>query len=171
MTIASAAMLAAIIIFVCAMMYVAVNDLLRMTIINTLCLLLCGAYFVLAPLAGFRLEMIGISIASALTVLFFSVAFFAMGWIGGGDGKLATVTALWVGADQTVPYVTYAALFGGVLTVALIAFRRFEVPMTWHDRAWIARLHSRESGVPYGVALALAGLVVLGDTVWVTGLS
>jgi prepilin peptidase CpaA len=67
--------------------------------------------------------------------------------------------------------VTYAALFGGVLTVALIAFRRFEVPMTWHDRAWIARLHSRESGVPYGVALALAGLVVLGNTVWVTGLS
>ena len=46
--------------------------------------------------------------------------FFAQGWIGGGDAKLAAATALWLGFDHLLPYVLYASIFGGILTLAMI---------------------------------------------------
>ena len=38
--------------------------------------------------------------------------FFARGWIGGGDAKLAAATALWLGFDYLMPYLLYASIFG-----------------------------------------------------------
>ena len=51
-----------------------------------------------------------------------------MGWIGGGDAKLAAATALWFGFDFLLDYLVYASLFGGVLTLVLIQFRRLPLP-------------------------------------------
>lgn len=163
-------MTTAVIIFVFSMLYAAAMDVYSMKISDKLCVLLLVFYAALAPIAGFGLEKILFSIAAALMVFFVSVGFFAMGWIGGGDGKLATATALWVGADQTLTYVTYAALFGGVLTIAILVFRRVQLPPAWRMKAWVTRLHTPDTGVPYGVALAAAGLAVLGDTAWMSGL-
>lgn len=170
MTIAFLATLVAVVSFVAAMVYAGVMDVVTMKISNWLSLFLLLGYATLAPLAGFGLEEIGFSVFAALMVFFVSIALFAMGWIGGGDGKLATVTALWMGADHTLQYVTYAALFGGVLTLALLLFRTLTLPKAWRVKVWVARLHSNEVGVPYGAALALAGLAVLRDTTWVSGL-
>ena len=44
------------------------------------------------------------------------------------------------------------------------------VPACSASRSWIARLHSRGSGVPYGVAMALAALLVFPHTRWMTAL-
>ena len=49
-------------------------------------------------------------------VLAVTFVFFALGWIGGGDAKLAAATALWLGFDHLLKYLLYASLFGGVLT-------------------------------------------------------
>ena len=54
--------------------------------------------------------------------------FFARGWIGGGDAKLAAATALWLGFDHLLPYLLYASIFGGVLTLAMIRFRLMPLP-------------------------------------------
>jgi prepilin peptidase CpaA len=31
---------------------------------------------------------------------------------------------------------------------------------------WVQRLHQKDGGVPYGIALAAAALVVYPDTIW-----
>ncbi len=170
MTIAFFATIIAITFFSLAMIYAAVMDVLTMKIGNELILFLLFTCAVFAPFAGFSLAQIGFGLIAALLVFFFSVAFFVMGWIGGGDGKLASVTALWMGVGNTFQYLTYVALFGGILTLGLLMFRSLNLPHALKDTLWVARLHSANSGVPYGAALGLAGLFAIKDTAWFASL-
>ena len=56
---------------------------------------------------------------------------------------------------------------GGVLTLALILSRKAQLPAWAARREWIARLHHPNSGVPYGIALATAGLLLYPQTqIW-----
>ena len=92
------------------------------------------------------------------------MALFAGGWVGGGDAKLFAMASLWLGWDSMFEYTLVASLLGGMLTVALLALRRIPLPSLLAAQPWLVRLADRNSGVPYGVALAMAALVVLPDT-------
>jgi prepilin peptidase CpaA len=170
MTTSTFAALAASLAFAAAMVWAGAMDLRTMTIRNALVLTLLVAYVPLAPAAGLGLSEIGWSVAAASAVLAVGFAFFAAGWIGGGDAKLAAVTALWLGAGHTYDYLFCTALFGGGLSMALLGFRRLELPDRWRQTEWIARLHHPETGVPYGAAMAPAALHVLPQTAWMAAL-
>ena len=58
----------------------------------------------------------------------------------------------------------YAALLGGGLTLLILAVRRYPLPASLARIKWIDRLHDTHSGVPYGIALAIAGLLVYPET-------
>ena len=78
-----------------------------------------------------------------------------------------SATALWIGWEGLPDYGLVSALAGGVLTLAILLVRKFPLPAALEARAWIARLHDHRTGVPYGVALAVAGLVTYPDSlVW-----
>ena len=154
----------ALFIFPVLMAYAASSDLLTMRISNWLVLLLVGAYFALALAAQLSWPDIGISVAAAAIVLVIAFAFFAFGWIGGGDAKLVSATTLWVGFSQMLPYLIYAALLGGGLTLLILAIRRYPLPPWLSRHKWIDRLHDPKSGVPYGITLAIAGLLVYPET-------
>ena len=96
---------------------------------------------------------------------------FIRGWIGGGDAKLAAATALWLGFDYLVSYLVYASLFGGVLSLALIQFRMWPLPRLLSGQVWIERLHRKDGGVPYGIALAAAALAIYPETPWMTAIA
>jgi prepilin peptidase CpaA len=53
-----------------------------------------------------------------------------------------------------------------VLTLLMINFRLFPLPVVMQRWTWIERLHQKDAGVPYGIALAAAALLVYPDTVW-----
>ena len=93
-----------------------------------------------------------------------SMALFAAGWVGGGDAKLFAMACLWMGWDSMFEYTLVASLLGGILSIALLVLRKFPLPSVLAVQPWLARLADRDSGVPYGVALAMAALVVLPDT-------
>jgi prepilin peptidase CpaA len=107
---------------------------------------------------------------AALIVLAASFAMFARGWIGGGDAKLAAASALWLGWAHLLDYVLYASLLGGGLTLLLLEFRKWPLPAPVRGQDWVERLHDRQGGVPYGIALAAAALLIYPSTVWMTGL-
>jgi prepilin peptidase CpaA len=100
--------------------------------------------------------------------LVLAVAFtlFLLRQVGGGDAKLAAATALWLGWAHLFDYLLYASLLGGVLTLALIEFRKFALPRMLIGKVWAERLHNPGGGVPYGIALAMAALVVYPSTIW-----
>jgi prepilin peptidase CpaA len=154
----------ALFIFPLLMAYAASSDLLTMRIANWLVLALAVAYLALAFFAHLPLAEIGVSVGAAAVVLVIAFAFFAFGWIGGGDAKLVAATTLWVGFGLMLPFLIYAALLGGGLTLLILAVRRYPLPAALQRVRWIDRLHDAKSGVPYGIALAIAGLLVYPET-------
>jgi prepilin peptidase CpaA len=74
---------------------------------------------------------------------------FALKWMGGGDVKLLTALALWIEPTWFLKLLVMMALVGGLLTLVMGA---------WH----IARHRRDRLAIPYGVAIAVAGLWVVG---------
>ena len=157
-------------IFPGAMALAAATDLFTMTVPNRISLVLVGAFFVVAPLAGLGGTDIGLHVALALAALGVTFIFFWFGWIGGGDAKLFAATCLWLGPAAMLTYSIYAALLGGGLTLLLLAWRGLPLPVLLISQNWLARLHSTDEGVPYGIALAAAGLLVYPDTPFMAAL-
>ena len=151
-----------------AMIYAALQDAATMTIRNKLVLALLAGYVLFAPLAGFGPAEMGIGLAVAFAVLVVTFTLFSFGWIGGGDAKLAAVAALWLGPEGTVAFLFYATLIGGVLAIALLSFRAVPLPAQLYGQAWVARLQSPATGLPYALAMAPAALLVVPSTPWFT---
>jgi prepilin peptidase CpaA len=156
-----------LLLFPTLMAFAASSDLLTMTISNRVSLLLIAGFFVLAIASGMGLTEIGWHIAAGATVLAISFTCFALGWIGGGDAKVAAATALWLGFEFLLPYLVIASALGGALTLALLVFRRWPLPYVFSGQHWLLRLHHPESGVPYGIALAAGALMIYPETPWI----
>jgi prepilin peptidase CpaA len=155
-----------LLLFPALMAFAASSDLFTMTISNRVTLILVAGFFALALFTGMNLNAVLWHVAAALAVLAVTFTLFAQGWIGGGDAKLAAATALWLGFDHLLPYVLYASIFGGVLTLAMIKFRLMPLPAAIAEQDWVKRLHKLDGGVPYGIALAAAALLIYPDTLW-----
>jgi prepilin peptidase CpaA len=134
-------------------------DLLTFTIPNRLCGALALGYLVFAALLGVPAVDILLNVSCALAILAIAFGMFTLGWVGGGDAKLAAATAAWLGWTAILDYGVAAALFGGILTLVILGARMAPLPAVFGRIDWLARLHSAKAGVPYGVALAAAGLM------------
>ena len=156
-----------LVLFPLAMVYAGLMDLVTLKIRNTLVVGIGLAWAILAPLAGFTLVELGWSVAVACLVFAVTFPCFALGWIGGGDAKLAAVTALWFQPEQALLYFIYASVLGGALTLVLLQMRMRMLPAALDRVPWIARLHDPQTGVPYGAAMAPAALIVFPQTAWV----
>ena len=89
----------------------------------------------------------------ALGVFAVLTGLFALRMMGGGDVKLLAALALWLPAKPFFELLLIMALAGGVLTVVM---------GMWHI------MHRRKDRlkIPYGIAIAAAGLWVIGTTDW-----
>jgi prepilin peptidase CpaA len=134
-------------------------DLLTFTIPNRLCAVLALGYLVFAALLGVSVVDILLNISCALAILIVGFFIFNLGWIGGGDAKLAGATAAWLGWTTILDYGLAAALFGGILTLIILGARMAPLPGVFGRIDWLARLLNANAGVPYGIALAAAGLM------------
>lgn len=157
---------AAILLFSGAMVYAGVKDVTTMTISNRLVLLLAVSYFVLAPAAGISFNIILASMVVAAVAFLVTFSLFACGWIGGGDAKLIPVVMLWLGHNLAFDFALYASGAGAVLTLTILQLRNLPLPVRLQRAEWSRRLHRRDIGIPYGLALALAALWLLPDSHW-----
>jgi len=127
----------------------AVIDVRTFTISNRLNL----AVALMAPLYWWSAHLplwpdIGIQVAIAAGVFaLLAVAFYA-GMMGGGDVKLAAALALWFSPVMTVNFLIWMSIGGGVLTAVVLVLHR-------------TRKKPGKPEVPYGVAIAFGGLVIL----------
>ena len=112
----------------------------------------------------------GYTLASAIIILAITFALFQRGAIGGGDAKILPATVLLIGYRELFGFLFWMSLCGGALALATLAVERLDLsfrrlPRTAHvsptgqgDRG---RLASKGSTVPYGVAVATAGVITL----------
>jgi prepilin peptidase CpaA len=158
-------------VFPAAMAFAAASDLLTMTISNRLSLILAAGFFVAALLVGMPYDDVGRHVLASLVVLAVAFGLFAAGWIGGGDAKLAAASSLWLGFPHLLQYFFIAGLVGGAMALVLLQARRIPLPQALADTPWIARLHAADTGIPYGIALAIAGLLVYPHSVFMRALT
>jgi prepilin peptidase CpaA len=91
---------------------------------------------------------VGIQLAAGAAVFVLLSGAFYAGMMGGGDVKLASALALWFSPASTVKFLVLMSLAGGVLTIGMLALHR-------------TRRRSGRPEIPYGVAIAFGGLVIL----------
>ena len=127
----------------------AVIDVRTFTISNRLNL----AVALMAPLYWWSAHLplwpdIGIQVAIAAGVFaLLAVAFYA-GMMGGGDVKLAAALALWFSPQSTLRFLVFMSIAGGVLTLVVVGLHRL-------------KKKPGKPEVPYGVAIAVGGLLIL----------
>jgi len=98
----------------------------------------------LAPWPGMAVQLAAGGIVFALLACAFYV-----GMMGGGDVKLGAALALWFPPAGTIKFLVFMSVAGGVLTLGILA---------WHR----ARRREGRPQIPYGVAIAVGGLAILG---------
>lgn len=148
------------------MIYAAVSDLVSMTISNKVSLILMGGFMVFAVLVGMDWQTIAWHWAMFGIVLLAGFTLFSFGVVGGGDAKLAASTALWFGWDHILEYIYVSSILGAILTMLVIYFRAQSLPFVLGRVEWVARIYESDSGVPYGIALGIAALMVYPGTPW-----
>ena len=159
--------IARLMLFPALMAFAAASDLFTMTISNRVSLALAAGFLLLAAATGMGFYDILMHLGAGATVLTVAFACFAMGWIGGGDAKVAAGAALWFGFGHLLNYLLYASLFGGALTLLLLQFRQWPLPYPFAGQEWLLKLHAKDSGIPYGIALAIGALTIYPETDWI----
>ncbi len=163
---------ATLVFFPALMVSAAISDLLTLTISNRISIALAILFVAMAFACGLPARAILLHLACGAATLILAFSLFARGWIGGGDAKLAAATAIWLGFDHLSDYALSASALGGLLTLAIIGLRKWPLPGVLVARRWIARLHEPGTGVPYGIALASAGLILYPETaIWLAAAS
>jgi prepilin peptidase CpaA len=157
--------------FPALMAFAAASDLLTMTIANRVSLLLVAGFAVVCAFSGISAAALVWHMAACAAVLAAGFLGFARGWIGGGDVKLAAASALWLGFDHLFDYLIDASLLGGALTLLIMIFRLMPLPAAVANWRWAERLHQPDAGIPYGIALAAAALVVYSQSEWMVRLA
>ncbi len=146
-------------VFPVAMAFAAANDLFTMKIPNRISVVLVGCFFLAALAAGLSLETIGYHILTAAAVLAATFALFAFGKLGGGDAKLMATGALWMGPPLIILFLAHLAVFGGLLALLILFYRKFLPAHSLPLPGWAQRLHVSGTGIPYGIAIAASGLL------------
>ena len=159
--------IARLLLFPALMAFAAASDLFTMTISNRVSLALAAGFLALALLSGMGIHDLLSHLGAGAMVLVVAFGCFAMGWVGGGDAKVAAAAALWFGFGHLMDYLLYASLFGGALTVVLLQFRQWPLPYSLAGQTWLLKLHAKDSGIPYGIALAIGALMVYPETEWI----
>lgn len=156
---------AILLIFPFAMVFAAVSDFLSMTIQNRVSLGLACAFLIIAPFTGMGWADIGLHAAAGLLVLLAGFGLFAIRAMGGGDAKLLAATAIWMGlGTNLLYYLVLASMLGGGLTLLILSYRKSPIAVFAGQIECLRRLGDRSEGIPYGIALGLAGLMTLPQT-------
>jgi prepilin peptidase CpaA len=158
-------------LFPATMAFAAASDLLTMTIANRISLILVAGFAVVAVLGGLSGAVLVSHLGAGVAVLGAAFVCFARRWIGGGDGKLAAAIALWLGFGNLFEYFIDASVLGGALTLLILLFRTTPLPAVLAGSEWAERLHRHDAGIPYGIALAAAALIVYSHSEWMVRLA
>ncbi|MGI9371195.1 MAG: A24 family peptidase [Hyphomicrobiales bacterium] len=142
----------------------AVTDIFTMKISNWISLILIASFALTAWMTGMSGSLLLSHLAGGGLVLAVGFGLFCFGLIGGGDAKFLASVSLWFGLHDILPLILVTTLLGGPLCVFLIYMRKFPLPNWVAGEEWAERLHKKDSGAPYGVAISAAALILYAET-------
>jgi prepilin peptidase CpaA len=154
-----------LIIAIGLLLFVAYGDVRTRRISNTLNLTIGALGTGRLALADSPIDA-AFTLAAAAVVFAACILLFWRGVIGGGDAKLVSAMILLVGHHEALDFLVLMSLCGGVLALAImtrdVLARSWRSECgSWQTAEFGASGGSGESTVPYGVAIATAGVIIL----------
>ena len=131
------------------MIAAAISDLRSRSIsneLNAVIALLAIPFWIASGLAAW--PDVPIQFGAALAVFLVFAGLFAIGAMGGGDVKMIGAVMLWIPLPLFMPTLTVMAVGGGILSAIMLIYMKL-------------RPSEKAAEVPYGVAIAAAGLWAL----------
>ncbi len=150
----------AITVFAGLLVYAACSDIARLIIPNWVSIALVASFPVFALSHAMAPLQIGGHLLFGFAVLVVGFGLFAAKIIGGGDAKLLAAAAVWTGYASFLPLIFWMALSGGLMALILMQARKW-VPYVEGAPAFVNKLLVHGSGIPYGVAIMVGGLMAI----------
>lgn len=148
-------------IYPLCLFWAAISDLTTMTIPNRLTMGLVVAFVPVALLTHLSLTGWGIHLGLGIAGLVLGMVFFALRFMGGGDAKLLAAASLWLGFEGFIALFIYTALFGGALTLGIMALRQFFAIHGPKMPPWLGRHFEPKGDIPYGIAICAGGIAAI----------
>ena len=157
----------------------AVFDTWKFVIPNAIAVALVVLFIATALLLPFEMTwMEWLShVGAAVAVFVGGAVLYAFNKMGGGDVKLLTAVAFWVGFEHLAELLLYVAIAGGVLAIGLIVMRKIIMSLgaanTRLAEVKLPRVLLEGEAVPYGLAIAPISIYLgtklpqLGAYIWI----
>ena len=141
------------------------SDITRFQIPNLLCLALALLFLVFGFMTDISLQNALLRVGIGGAVLVPGMVLNSKGYVGGGDVKLLAALSLWILPPDWPLFMLSVMIFGGILALAVLILRKLKARLAEGVDAegHFAKLLAENEGIPYGVAIGLAGLIRLGD--------
>lgn len=149
----------ALCVFAGLLIYAACSDIASLTIPNWISLALPALFIAFAFLQGMPPAQIGLHLLFGFAVLAVGFFLFQAHIIGGGDAKLLGAAGVWTGFVAFAPFLFWTAIAGGALAVILLTARNLSPVLYAWAPDFVNRLLMPKSGLPYGVAIMIGGLL------------
>jgi prepilin peptidase CpaA len=146
--------IAILMFFPLLMIGAAFGDAFTYKIPNWLTGLMAVMFFPAALYAGMPMAEFGWSLAAAGIVLASCFALFCFGQFGGGDAKLLTAGALWIGWGALLPFVVAVAIIGGLLAIIMKAWWMIKLQAEFSNVKGLSEKVKPSIQLPYGIAIA-----------------
>ena len=144
-------------LFAGLMLFAAVSDATRFVIPNTVVVgvlaLFCGA----AVMLPFEIRW-EFHVGALVAVFVVGLVAYRFKALGAGDVKLISALALWTGFEHLPTLMLSIALAGGALALVLIV-SRIACYLPKLEPALRARVFRTGAKIPYGIAIAIGGIV------------
>lgn len=147
--------------FIFLVSYAMITDLRELRVPNWVPLSIAGLFLLHSVTDGASGLPMHLLIAAAVLVAGF--AMFVAGVFGGGDAKLLSALALWMGPTNLVAFALLTTLLGGATAVVLIGLKKLLIfNPALENHAAIARplAWARAGKIPYAVPIGLAALML-----------
>lgn len=138
----------------------ALEDAWRLRISNIISLALIVAFLAAAFMSEYRVDWLS-HLGAAVLMFAAGALLFAKGWFGGGDAKLLTAVALWVGLWKLPQFILYVTAAGGLLTIVLLLIRYTISSGAMAER--MPKVLRKRGPIPYGIAICAGTLLMLGS--------
>ncbi len=148
-------------VFLALMAAAALFDACKFIIPNTIPIVLSLVFLVAALIWRDHVPIFE-HIGAGLLVFCIGAIAFRFGVLGGGDIKLLTAVAFWVGWDLLAIYLLVVAIFGGGLTLFLLALR-YLIRRLSRARATelpLPQILRVGEKIPYAIAIGGAGIFI-----------
>ncbi len=161
-----------VIILTCAVFVITllccVSDVRSLRIPNIYSVLIIAGFAAAFLVAPENFGVLWHHLGALAAVFIVTYIMFIVGMMGGGDSKLGSALALWVGIKGVIIYVFWMAVVGGViggLSLLIKKKKPFAKPLAG---SWLEAAQEGRNEIPYGVAISIGAWVAMLQTGFIT---